>query len=65
METATATTAAAGAGSRFSIIKVPSGAGKTEIPVAHQAQGVGAGLLVDQHQVRLHVAVMVISPLAA
>ena len=32
---------------------------------ANQAQGFDVGLLVDQHQVRLHVAVPVIVPLAA
>ena len=31
----------------------------------HQAQGIGSGLLVDQQEVRLHVAVAVVSPLAA
>ena len=34
-------------------------------PETHQAQSAGAGLLVDQHQVRLHVAVAVSGPLAA
>lgn len=31
----------------------------------HPAQDVGPGFLIDQQQVRLHVAVAVVSPLAA